>query len=206
MEVSYRSLSMGDLYPEPTQRHWNEVRNTSTGSLNWLHFKDLIMAYREYENTESRHRGDRVEDLFGKILNKRFNWWRRATLDEQYQHIDYITPIGSVDVKAMKAVSRGKETQVDLVWVEFQNQAGMTGWLYGAQDFIAFERPDDFAVVNRIKLLDLCKEIVDLSYEVPRSSAALYRSYTRHGKQDILSMIKMSDLFRLPVTLLTKRC
>jgi len=162
------------------------------------------VKYADFENTESRKRGDSSEAVFGELIKQRFDWCRPATLQEQYKHIDWVTPRGSIDVKARKSIRRGGSIQDDRIWVEFRNQEGSLGWLYGAANFIAFETELDFVVVSRWLLSKLCEEVVDLSSQVSSPKDSLYRSYTRRGRSDVISTIKMSDVLGLRLTRVEK--
>ena len=146
--------------------------------------------------------GLNAEDLFYKILSKKGDI-RRATRNEQIKHIDLIlTADGkttSFDVKAMKKASRSHvEVSSELVWLEFKNIAGNLGWMLAESlDFLAFEREKDFVVVDRKLLLELSLKICDLTKIVKSSSQALYSSYTRWGRADQISQIKMSDILSI---------
>lgn len=154
-----------------------------------------------FKNSESWKRGQKVEALFGSCLEKRGIKYSPASRTEQIkEHIDFHTDVGTVDVKAMKNVNRRDyNPQQDLVWLEFKNVRGNTGWLCSNVDYIAFERSHDFVIVNRQALLDLAKNLCDL-VDITRQGGmkALYRGYQRQGRKDIISMIKMSDILTLP--------
>jgi hypothetical protein len=131
--------------------------------------------------------------------------YREASRDEQFQHFDYITSVGTIDIKARKKINRSDNAeQDDLLWVEFKNTAGNAGWLTSDVDFIAFERQDDFVVIRRWQLLELASELCDLNNMVSRPSDALYKGYQRKGRLDLISIITMQDLLQLPVTIETK--
>jgi hypothetical protein len=147
-------------------------------------------------------RGQSVEDAFKSIMDRKGITYREASRDEQFQHFDYVTSVGTIDVKARKKINRSDDDeQDDLVWVEFKNTAGNAGWLTSDVDFIAFERKDDFVVVRRHALLELANEKCDLTNMVNRPSDALYKGYQRRGRLDLISIIKMQDILQLPVTI-----
>ena len=99
----------------------------------------------DFIDSDSWNRGQEVETSFQDILDRRDIKYRRATLDEQYKHFDYITDRGTIDVKARKRVNRSDSSEQDeLVWLEFKNTAGKKGWLASDVDLIAFERAEDF--------------------------------------------------------------
>ena len=81
---------------------------------------------------------------------------------------------------------------------------GKAGWLTGSPDIIAFERDKCFVLVKRADLLELVDNLCDLSYMVNQSSQALYKGYTRKGRADLLTVIKMTDLTLIKYRLWTK--
>ena len=174
------------------------------------------MSYvnRYDKNGECSKNGNAAEDEFLRILKnkKGIHDVRMADKNENiYDHVDhkFTTSDGKViriDTKAMKKVSRSdKKTNTDLVWVEFQNVAGKKGWLYGKADLISFERENDFVLVSRKKLLELCEKLVNRKNKVDSAYDALYNSYTRVGRKDILSQIKMDDVLNNLNPILLKR-
>lgn len=104
----------------------------------------------------------------------------------------------------MKRISRGSDIQSEFIWVEFKSNAGRSGWLYGKQDFVAFEAPDKFVIVRREDLQKLAEELCNLSDKVSKAKDALYKNYTREGKLDQISMIRFDDLFKIENFSLTK--
>jgi len=82
----------------------------------------------------------------------------------------------------------------DLVWVEFKNVRGSRGWLYGGADAVAFERENDFVIVDRKLLTRLCERLCDLTKLNVDVKMPLYTAYQRRGRQDIVSLVKMTDI------------
>lgn len=160
------------------------------------------MAYRnKYDQTgESSKMGDSAESQFKKIAKKLGNHVIDANLMEQINHIDFhILNIKgekyTVDVKSRKKIKR-KDNHVDddVIWIEFKNVQGKKGWLYGAANFIAFEREDSFLIVSRPALAKFCEKTVDLSQINVNIKYPLYTGYQRYGRQDLLSLIKVGDI------------
>jgi len=121
-----------------------------------------------------------------------------ATLEEQYKHIDWHTRIGTVDVKAMKKISRSGSVQSEMIWIEFRNVIGRNGWVYGDQDWVAFEMPDGFIFVRTIQLSELASKLCNTSDMVSTAREALYRGYQRKGMRDVISMITVNDVKKIP--------
>jgi len=150
--------------------------------------------------------GYRAETLFMRTLKSLGDTPERVfNLEDQLSGIDVKSlMMGSVDVKAIRRVGRDGEPQEEFIWVEFKNIVGQDGWLYSKADYIAFERGDDFVIVKRSDLIPLCETLVDLNEKVQSSNKALYHAYSRRGRRDLISMIKMEDLFLIPHLLLEK--
>lgn len=163
-------------------------------------------TYHDWVGTESWVEGQKTESSFGEILENRYPGARQATLEEQYQHKDWICSAGSIDVKALKRKSRRGGKTEDFIWLEFVNNSGDKGWLYGEQDFIAFECIDHYIIVRRQHLQDLAEELCQTDKKVARSSDALYKGYTRRNRDDLISMIRRSDLLKIQHTKLDKIC
>ena len=101
----------------------------------------------------------------------------------------------SVDVKARKRKSRGSDEYDDeYAWVEFKNVQGKKGWLYGKADKIAFEIESGFLMVDRAELVKWCEEKVDFTRFARKAHTAIYKVYTRKGREDLISRIKIEDV------------
>lgn len=163
---------------------------------------------------ESIEQGQSAEDKFFRLAKLRGFQIHPATGMEQFDHVDFHLTSeeedGSmnamVDVKARKRVKRRDvDPQDEWIWVEFKNVRGKDGWLYGLADFIAFEREEDFVLSFRKELVDWCESHVDLSNKVFSPDQAEYVTYTRKGKQDVISMVRMNDIIHLPNTAVWKK-
>jgi hypothetical protein len=159
------------------------------------------MGYRNrFDHTgQNQKDSDLAENTFKKIALSKGFLVKDASKRQQLSHIDFFVEdknkkIYTIDVKARKKISRSDSlTADDLIWVEFKNVAGADGWLYGAADYIAFERESDFLIINRKNLVTLCERIVQ-NKKVSSSKEALYAKYTRDGRKDEISLIKMEDI------------
>jgi hypothetical protein len=140
-----------------------------------------------------------AEEIFEKLAIQKNLKVIKATKKQQISHIDFILVHSSgakymIDVKARKKSARNNGIiSDDLIWIEFKNVAGLKGWLYGAADYIAFEREDDFVIVSRANLVLLCERIVSKS-KVTNPKDALYKIYTRTDRKDEISLITMKDI------------
>ena len=146
--------------------------------------------------------GCSVQDKFFKVLKTVDPNAREATLDEQYKHIDFVSEIGTIDVKGKKRANRRMQTSSDIQWIEFKSNQGMPGWIYGSQDFIAFERDYGFILVKTLDLKNLSEKLCNLDQRVYKSVDALYKGYSRQDRCDLLSMVKVDDILTLPYRIL----
>lgn len=146
----------------------------------------------EWENSEAWKRGQKVEKEFAKLLEFRDPNFKKANLEEQRQHFDYITFFGTIDVKSQNAWNK------NYVWLEIKNVVGGNGWLCGQTDIIAFERDKYFLLVKRRRLLELVYEKCDLTKTVTDKLRALYKCYTRAKRKDLLTLVRWEDVLNLP--------
>lgn len=154
---------------------------------------------KDYTKIDAWKRGQDVEtNRFKRVFSIIDPDIKPATKEEQFKHIDWHSVIGTIDVKAMKRVTRNSELQTEYIWIEFMNIAGYDGWLYGKQDWVAFEQVNGFLFVRRGRLAKLANSLCDLTQKVSKAGDALYKSYTRKDAEDVISMIKYSDLDCLP--------
>ena len=148
---------------------------------------NLITQKNKYDKTgDCIQSGLGAEQVFEQIaLSKNLEVKAAKRRDNMHKHIDkYITQDNegkahtwSVDIKARKKTSRNdSQAQDDWIWIEFQNVRGNAGWLYGEADNIAFETQDDFIIVDR------------------KSFLAKYKTYRRAGRQDLLTMVELSQI------------
>jgi hypothetical protein len=161
------------------------------------------MGYRNaFDVTgENQATGEKAEFLFEKIAKSKGFLTKSATLKQQLSHIDFIVETKdkksyTFDVKGRKRITRKDASVTDeMVWIEFKNVQGKNGWLYGAADFIAFERELDFVIISRNNLVTLCERIVQ-NKKVSSPNDALYAKFTRPTRKDELSLIKMDDILK----------
>lgn len=160
------------------------------------------MAYRnKYDQTgQSFQLGADAESSFETAIKKSGMSIRKSSKSEEFKHIDFHIETASnlkfsVEVKSRKKIKRADDkVNDDLVWIEFKNVQGLRGWLYGAADLVAFERENDFVLVNRKLLARLCEKLCDLTKINVDVKMPLYTGYQRRGRLDLVSLIKMSDI------------
>lgn len=113
------------------------------------------------------------------------------------EHIDCFIRKGelqyAVDVKALKRVSRHGDYMLDRVWIELGGVNGTKGWLHGSNsDLIAFENASGFYLIKRADIISFI-ETLDMPI-TPFAYDALYKVYTRKGRYDRLTQIKLTDV------------
>ena len=151
-----------------------------------------------YKNDSSWKNGQKVEKDFEKILKREGVSYEVATQQQQYNHIDFITDHGTMDVKGMKKNNRRDAfTQNEQIWIEILNVQGKKGWVCSDVDFITFERENDFITVRRSALEKMVREKCDLQDRVYRPQDALYKGYRREGRKDLITKVLMTDILNL---------
>lgn len=144
--------------------------------------------------------GDAAQQRFDEVVESFDGKSIPSTIDEDiHKHIDrHVELYGrefTVDVKSAKATRRDGTIVIDEVWIELLNVQGKPGWIFGEQDFVAFElKKHNFIVVPRLELAKLCRELIDTSTTVNSPEEALYKAYRREGRNDIISRIKLDDI------------
>lgn len=141
---------------------------------------------------------NKTEIEFSKLVN----FTREATKHENiYCHFDIVMDDSiKVDVKQLKKRNRTDAAEDPSIhFVEFQNVNGDKGWLYGQADYIAFEQPDCFIMVDRKKLGKYYCDIMKGNTEVVISNdeKQLHTWYTRKGRLDVMIMVNTSDLYSI---------
>ena len=148
-----------------------------------------------------KQQGQRAETCFKGLAERRgYTVIQTSAASNMREHIDFILAMDdepdkiAIDVKARKKVSRSSnEYDDENVWIEFNNVRGNLGWLYGKADKIAFERAFDFVLVDRESLREYCEATVS-PVLVKSTEEAIYKSFQRKGRKDIISRVPMKDI------------
>lgn len=146
---------------------------------------------------ENSKRGFTAEDVFVSLMRKKFQVVPSTRMENMTKHIDFYVydqnqKFFTVDVKARKKYAKDDKE----VWVEFKNEVGKDGWLYGKATVIAFEREKDFVIVSREKLKTLCEQMVDLNKKTKNKFDCLYKSYSKENRNDIISKVLFEDILK----------
>jgi hypothetical protein len=155
-----------------------------------------------YDTKDSLELGRRAEDRFARLAVKHgFKITASSGRANMDGHFDYVMERDGkaykVDVKSRKRVAREEnETQDQFIWIELHGvRKDDRGWLYDGQaDLIAFELTQSFRVVDRLELIALVEQLVNLEEKVSSAKDALYKVYSRKRRPDLLTMIRSEDL------------
>ncbi len=149
--------------------------------------------------------GNISENLFVSVAeNNGFLVKESSKNDNIFNHIDfYLTKDNikiSFDVKGQKRKNRhDKNKSNEIVWVELKNVKGKNGWLYGKQDYVAFEFDNEFIIVKREHLKKYIEKTIDFSSPLVKNPSMAYKKlYQRKNRKDLITIINKSDLLLVP--------
>jgi hypothetical protein len=110
------------------------------------------------------------------------------------------------EVKLLFAVkrkkSKSKSKYLDRwTWIEYQKNSKEEGWIYGPAHFIAFERSNDFIIVNRKVLLEFilsskCRVRWDMPF-VKTAREAKYRIFCSPKNGAKITQILSKEILKL---------
>ena len=95
---------------------------------------------------------------------------------------------------------KNKKRDQDWLWIEFKNARGSPGWIHGQSHFIAFERENDFIILNRKEFLSWIGSSGKIRYDLPfvgLAKLAKYRIYRRKGHKEEITQVEVNDLKKL---------
>lgn len=150
---------------------------------------NLTKKRREYSSNTGRV----AEVRFVRAArNKGLMVTKSSHTEDMHDHIDYWLALKDggtwgVDVKG--------NNLPDEIWVEIKNVLGNKGWLYGGAKIIAFDMPEEggFCIVNREELAFFCEKHVR-DETVSNKAEAYLKKYTRQGREDVISKLKLHDI------------
>ena len=138
-----------------------------------------------------------VEEKFAKNLKDPV--WATDKQD-MYEHWDVQGILDGrllkFDVKGMKKVNRwDNKTQDDIAWIEGTNVRGYPGWIKGKADYIVFERPEYWLIVDREELFKFTwSKLEENNF---RKGKNIYEVYQRDGRLDKITMVPFKDIEQL---------
>lgn len=156
--------------------------------------------------------GERAEIRFKSIAESHGITVKESTYEENKKfHIDYhLNHNGhktTVDVKAIKSINRKLIPNEFLPfeqtwnWIEYKNNYGRPGWLFGKMDYIAFETLEGFAMAKPKDVYEYCERTVTKEPLVYESLEGRYRFYQRreYGNKDECCYI---EIWKIPNVIL----
>lgn len=158
-------------------------------------------------------KGKKVEERFAIDLAKAEGGNTIPSTKEEdiNKHIDvkWIPPKGrpcTFDVKGLKKNNRSDtDVSAENTWVEFMNVRGELGWLYGEEDYISFETPEEWLVVKRDEFADKCSASAKNNGRVatvnPNQDFILYQ---RNGRGDVIMRIPYTFVKENAVKIIAK--
>ena len=117
---------------------------------------------------------------------------KKATDKQDMQHIDFVVEGKTVDVKGLKDTHKeGK------ILLELKNVQGKDGWCSkSGPQYVAFDFGAFFFHVKNTDLIKLIKKKCDLAQKVSKISDALYKSYSRKDREDLMTVVSLTDVVK----------
>ena len=103
-----------------------------------------------------------------------------------------------IDVKGIRKNDEGKLDDT-IFWIEYRNNPGLPGWIYGKEEYIAIERFTEIVYIKREALRKFAEEKLPKMEPVTTRPKEFYIPYTRKfwGHNDLTMKVPMSDIIRL---------
>jgi len=145
-------------------------------------------------------RGCVFEDFAASTLRQNGHFVRKASdYENRVKHIDFWAQgfdkkEYSFDAKAMRSLFRGGPLQDEWVVIEWKNVFGNKGSVFGEQDFFVFERFKSLDIVRRSDLEFFGRREVNFAKRARSASEAKYCVYTRDGRNDLISLVRLDDI------------
>ena len=164
--------------------------------------KGVYRTMRSAKKTKSAKKmGNDAEKHFVSVAkSKGYEVSKSTKKQDMVDHFDYLLKnkkglTKTFEVKALKKVNRTDDsTNNEWIWIEIKNVRGEKGWIKGKADFVSFEQEFSFLTVKREDLLELCRTLIDTKKTVGTANEAEYCLYSRRGRKDIISRIKVQDI------------
>lgn len=117
---------------------------------------------------------------------------KKTTRQQDMGHVDFIVDGKTVDVKGLKDTHKeGK------ILLELKNVQGKDGWCSEAGPYwISLNFGAFFFHVKNSDLIKLIKKKCDLTQKVSKISDALYKSYSRKGRLDLMTVVSLTDVIK----------
>jgi hypothetical protein len=148
------------------------------------------------QNFDQALNGLETELRFKDFINNHgFNAIKVGPAYDIHHHFD-INISANIEIKGMKALRRGEETQDEWHWLEIRGVRD-EGWIYGSHaDIIAFETKKSWILVRPTSLIDYVQRFVEHTF-VDKPILAQYKLYQRHNRDDAITLVSTDDLRRI---------
>lgn len=117
---------------------------------------------------------------------------KKSSNKQDMNHIDFFVDGKSIDVKGLKDTHReGK------IVLEIKNVQGNDGWCSASgPEWVAFDFGAFFFHVKNKDLIKLIAKKCDLTKKVNKISEALYKSYSRKDRNDLMTVVSLTDVIK----------
>lgn len=117
---------------------------------------------------------------------------KKTSKDQDMGHVDFVVEGKTVDVKGLKDTHKeGK------ILLELKNVQGKDGWCSkSGPNLVAFDFGAFFLHVKNADLIKLIKKKCDLTQTVSKISDALYKSYSRKDRDDLMTVVSLTDVIK----------
>lgn len=137
-----------------------------------------------------------IEQASKELVQKGIDFNLKGVYKNPYREVSLLFA-----VKRKKTKTKSK--YIDRwTWIEFSKNSKQKGWLYGPAHFIAFERSEDYIIINRKVLQDFitspkCKVRWDMPF-VGQPKDAKYRVYINPKTGAKITQVMSKDIIKLP--------
>ena len=138
-----------------------------------------------------------TKDTFGGEVEK------STKMEDMKDHVDFWwdSPkkgrIG-IDVKGIRKNDNG-EYDDSIFWVEFRNNPGLPGWIYGKEEYTAIKTFKQIVYIKREVLKEYAEKKLGKKKPVTYRPKEFFVPYTRSywGHNDLTMKVPMSDIIEL---------
>jgi hypothetical protein len=114
----------------------------------------------------------------------------KTNKNDDMNHVDFIVNNTTVDVKGLKISHK-----LGNILLEIKNVQGYDGWCSEkGPEWIAFDFGAFFLHAKNSDLIQLYKKLCNLNNKTTNPYDCLYKSYTRSGRKDLMTMVTLKDV------------
>ena len=118
---------------------------------------------------------------------------KRASDAQDMKHVDFLVEGKTIDVKGLKDTHK-----MGQILLEIKNVQGRDGWCSkSGPEWVAFDFGAFFLHVKNLDLVSLVAKKCDLNNIAKRASEALYRGYTRKDRDDLMTVVSLTDVIKM---------